>query len=226
MKTFYLFIILILGSWANPTTKLQNFNEAMGKEQAEAYNAIVESFEEFLALNFPNQKTLSLRNQAFLNFYENQNIDSLPHWILPDHPEEVRLLFDMHNLRKEFRLWPNEKYKADHYSNAQLGDDILDNESFDEIINIPIIGRDGNEIQNPIPQDSSTHFNKAGKYIFALNKCPDQDSLVETYLDIKMTVGDISPNLMARGLKKYASNYEDPILLRIEVAEFYYWLLF
>lgn len=191
----------MFSSCSSPST-LEQFNEALDQEQTEAFDAAVDSFIQFLALNYPEKNSLSEQNQEFLKEVKTNSLSNK--WIRPKDLSSVKELWEKSGLRKEIRQWPQE------YENS-IKEDIE-----------PIIFE---EFENDkFKTDSSYKFNMAGNYIAGLLTCSAQDSFVSSYIEAKSAAGDISPSLVANAFLAQNHRYDAPLLLRMEIAEFYFFI--
>lgn len=204
---------------------LQKFNEILGEEKAVAFDQAVESYLKFLELNYSGQKSRIDQNSQFLKDIQGAYKSGPPDWKFPDDNNSVLALWEESGLRKEIRLWPNEYYVPSHL--PEWGEnsfaDSLPIELEEEII--PITPRDGQFEIEPMERDSFLMSNTFGKYLYALEQCCASDPLVYDYVEVKHSVGDISPSLMAGAFSTFGEKLNDHIVLRMIVAELYYWFM-
>jgi hypothetical protein len=242
----YIFIALILG--CADTTRvnedLNNFNEFLGNDKAEALNQAVESFHSFLDINYPDKKTLGEKTEAFL-----KELAEAPEFDLNDWKFEIQnnsqlvKKFENSSLRKDIYLYQYETYEPynvrevfNHpflYSgkdtNSQdLGSLELDFDDFEEEeIYISEENRRKFEERERILEEErkkALSFNEDGKFLYALAKFNKIDTTVINYVYTKIEAGDLSLTLIASGLlyNRKPLDLEKPFTQRVIVAEIYY----
>ena len=206
---------------------LQEFNEILGEEQSAAFDQAVDSYKKFLDLNYSDQESLTDQNSQFLKDFQNIYTSGPPDWKFPDDIQAVLNQWEKSGLRKEIRLWPNENYKPNHFPDLDENDS-TDSENIEVEIEdkiIPITTRDGPTISEPARVDSFLVSNTFGKFLYALGQCCSNDTLVNGYVEVKQNAGDISPSLIAGAYSGFGERLNDPILIRMIVAELYYFLM-
>jgi hypothetical protein len=220
-------LTLCLTGNINCQVPLQEFNEILGKQQSSAFDLAVESYKKFLELNYSNEEFLTDRNSQFLKDFQSIYTSGPPNWKFPGDIQAVLNEWENSGLRKEIRLWPNENYQPAHFPDLDENDSTdsekMEVEIDDEII--PIKMRDGQTITEPARIDSFQVSNTFGKFLHALDKCCSTDTLVSDYVEVKRIAGDISPSLMAGAYAGFGERLSDPILIRMIVAELYYFLM-
>jgi len=204
---YLVIVILFLGflGCSNSTQDLQekqlkSFNDSIGTVHAEVFDELVESFDDFLKMNYPNQASQQERLEAFLKPIS----ESWSSWYNPDWKSDtetnLRLLnkFESIGLRKE--VW---KYGFEH----------------DTIYDGRIFSLDG--VEEDYSLDSSSHFNMRGMFLYSLTKCCVSDTAVYGYVDARDAAGNIQWSLLAKGHLINNVSYDNPIHLRILVVDFY-----
>lgn len=121
MRTVLVFFIL-LSQTAFSQKKLEVFNKSLGLAQAKAFDAAASSFIKFLELNYPDEPSLAQRNAQYLRELKNPEENTQRIWKFPKDLDLLKALWDTTELRKEIRLWPNEKYLAQHYIDPTYND--------------------------------------------------------------------------------------------------------
>jgi hypothetical protein len=220
---------------------LKDFNDFLGKEKANALNAAVKTFDQFLKTNYSDFDNQTERTKAFLEYLqENFKPDST--WNLPTKRNLMIISeFESSELRKEIWIYGYEEYEPqydiyeilppeekDTSTIQDLGDLDLDDLFEEEII--PISNIDSADIERREKEmdermRNSLHFNSYGQYLYALTKYTLNDTIIQGYVDVKILVGDISPALIASGLLSQEIDFENPFIKRILVTEFYYWIM-
>lgn len=222
-----LLIVLSLFLTANiyGQESLQEFNEILGEEQSSAFDHAVESYKTFLKLNYPDQESLVDQNAQFLKDFHRIYTSAPPDWIFPDDTQSILNQWEESGLRKEIRLWTDEKYIPQHFPDWGENDDTysIHIEIEDEII--PITKSEGKTTTEPLERDNFLVSNNLGKFVYALDQCCSSDTIVYNYVEVKQRVGDISPSIMASAYSEFGERLNDPITLRMIVAELYYWLM-
>jgi hypothetical protein len=218
---------------------LKEFNDFLGQEKANALNSAVESFDQFLMTNFPDNE--AERTEAFLEYVQ-ENFEPKSTWSLPTkRNKKIISEFESSGLRQEIWVYGYEEYEPQYdiyellppeqpdTSDIQnLGELDLD-ELFEEDI-IPISNIDSAEIARREKEleeriKNSLHFNNYGQYLYALAKFNLSDTTVQEYVDAKVVAGNISPVLIASGLLSQNIDFKDSFIKRILVTEFYYWIM-
>jgi hypothetical protein len=208
---------------------LKEFNNTLGQAQSMAFDQGVESFQTFLKINYANQDSIALQNAQFLKDFQRIYSEDPPDWVFPKDLKKLLDAWETCGLRNEIRLWSNESYQPKHFPEWNSIDTTSESgikvEIDDEIV--PFQQRRLDEVQEPIERDSVLSFNRYGKYLYALDQCCSSDTLIAEYVDVKWDVGDLSPILMANAfLTQFSDRLGDPLLMRMIVAELYYWLMF
>jgi len=206
---YLIIIILLFGLFScnNATTIRQNeelscFNDTIGVKEAMIFEAMTESFDQFLRLNFSNQSNQQDRMVAFLKHIQKVDNWYNPNWIV-DTEQNQKLLtkFEAIGLRKEIRYYGYEE--------------------------VELFGEPDEEYQfGGIPKmddckDSSSHFNQIGLFLYALSTCGSSDSLIKAYFRVRNGVGNIEYQSLAGGLLEKNIRYDHPIHRRILIVDFY-----
>lgn len=218
---------------------LKGFNDFLGQDKANVLNSAVESFDQFLKTNFPDNE--SKRTEAFLEYLQ-ENFEPDSTWNLPtERNKKIISEFESSGLRKEVWIYGYEEYESlydiyeflppeeqDTSDIQDLGKLNLDDLYEEELI--PISNIDSAEIARREKEmeeriRNSLHFNNNGQYLYALAKFNLSDTTIQGYVDAKIVAGDISPVLIASGLLSQNIDFEDPFIKRILVTEFYYWIM-
>lgn len=227
MKKVLLQLILIFSQTVFSQENIEIFNNSLGSEQAKAFDAAAISFNTFLEINYPNDSSHTAQIAHYLGDLKKPAGIADRFWEYPRDIVRVHNLWNTSGLRKEVKLWTNEKYNPNHYENH---DSILSNKKefhqIEEEELIPIKTADTFTTKDFESKDSSTYFNLDGRYFFALVNLKSSKPFIIDYLKAKKSAGDISPSLIAHGLSQYPTEFDDQIFLRIMVAEFYYYFIF
>ena len=224
----------------NSQNDIQGFNDFLGPEKANAFNEAVNSFDNFLVINFKNDTTTAGRTNSFLTQLDlKYGADST--WKF-ETDQNIQILKDWENsgLRKELWIYGYEQsnIEFDRYefednvsiegnSTYEIGELNLD--LIEEVI-IPISGIDSAEAerQEKELEDlywNSQHRNIRGEFFYGLDNYASEDSFIIGYLDALDSGGDISSFLILDAVLSSNLDYEDPFIKRIIVFEFYYWLM-
>lgn len=202
MKALFIALSLACSILSSAQNDIETFNSYFGEEKAEAFEKAVTSFQEFLKLNYSGIEDESLRVKQFLMDIRDSIESAKPKWKLPKNSAGVASAFEASGLRSEIYLWPNEQYGGW----VDIDQEII------------LLGNDSTETHS---SDSAYRFNPVGKYIIALESHRYSSSIVNEYTEVKRSAGTINPVLMAAGLLYNNEEFNDPIFLRIVVAEFY-----
>lgn len=219
-KTLLIIIAFSLTTHVHSQGRLDAFNKILGTKQSEAFDQAVESYGKFLELNYSVQTSVVEQNLAFLDDFINMDVSNRPNWKFPNDIEAVLEQWEESGLRKEMWLWPNEHYEPNYLPEWDKNDSTSGEWVEDEVI--PITPRNGQVVNEPLEQDSSLSFNTWGKYLYALNQCCSSDTLVSRFVEAVQGMGDVSPFLAAKAFSAFGKRLNDPIVMRMIVAEFYY----
>jgi len=235
-------VSLVVLAQKGEQSQLEQFNEYMGEEKALVLQEAVDSFDQFLMDNYP---ALNKENERIKSFLE-----QLAHYNEPDkswvynHAANQAIIdsFESSGLRKEIWLYEYEEYESkndfskvlpppapvDSGSILELGEIKLD--LIEEEL-IPIRQSDQEE-QIYDQKEREQRFKKRmlpnyeGDYVYGLMKFSPRDSFVFGYAQtIHTTSARISPGVRANGFLSGNPDFENPLVKRLLVTEFYYWLI-
>jgi hypothetical protein len=220
--------------------ELEQFNEFIGESRAVVLQEAVDSFDRFLIVNYPELENQSLRTKAFLEEFVNPN-SKTKKWTF-DESEIMQLkeAFEKSGLRKEILLFGYENYESNKDFSKVLPPDSsrdtkeikdlgeLELDLIEEEI-IPIRNVDRKEearIEQEERVENSLRPNYKGDYVYALLKSSPKDSFVYEYSQAFILTGNkISLGVLANGFLYSDPDYDHPLVKRLLVTDFYYWLI-
>jgi hypothetical protein len=200
---------------------LDCFNIVLGEQRSNALNKTVESYREFLNLNFSNFPTYSQQNAAFLSAIQNLTDSSGPNWLFPKNLDSVLLQWELSGLRRTIQLFPFDSTGVGCLTALEAVDSSLDLDVF--IDAFPIVEPELNGKALRMERNSLTYLN--GAWIDALGKCYSTDTLVVDYISTIREVGDVLPTMMAENDALLGEYLNDSIVTRLIVVERYYWVM-
>lgn len=224
---------------------INDFDESLGKEKAEALNLALNSFETFLEVNYPDQESQSQRIKLFLEQLETDyEIDSS--WVFAtSENKEIMEAWENSGLRKEVWLYGYEEEgyipKYDIHELLPPDDFYTPNES-DSIQDIgeleidliedsllPITELDKYELDIIEREEKMRNWlfsNSEGDFLYALAKYGADDKLVNGYVEIHIQMS-ISPGIIISALLDIDNdvNFNNPFIERIILVEIYYPLM-
>ena len=206
----YIFLLTIFSSCQESDhqiiePELKEFNNHLGHDKAAVLNKAVNSFENFLKNNFPDQDEQQERLLRFLQLISNDEWPN-PNWKLQTEAnKEILEEFETSGLRKEFRLYG---YEEDP------------NRIEEEIIPITHSGKPNNEPSI----DSVGYFRALGLFRISLAESSTKDSLIMKYVGARR-IGNLPYENLAEGLLANNISYSNPIHKRIMIIDFYYDLM-
>jgi hypothetical protein len=223
-------------------SNLNEFNDFLGKDRANALNSAVESLDQFLETNYSDFDNQTNRTKAFLEYFqENSKPDSS--WYLPTKQiQKIISDFETSGLRKEIWVYGYEEYepKYDIHNILPTEEEEMDTSNIHELGEIefvfsedeiiPLSNIDTAEITRREKEmkeriRNSLHFNNYGQYLYALAKYNQSDTTIQKYVDNKILAGGHAPFLIASGLLNQKIDFENPFVKRILVTEFYFWIM-
>jgi hypothetical protein len=221
--------------------KLEQFNEFLGQEKANALDQAVKSFEDFLIVNYSDQNTRDKRIRSFL---KQLSINPAPDssWVFDTQRNKAIIqMLETSGMRREILLYGYENYTPQYLINEfQLGENKDSIELFDVITIaidesefIPIIDVDSTErariekrsretereMQNL--RDSALWHNPFGQFLYGLNKYGYEDTLVNAYTQAREALVFISFVYIVDALLNPKIEYYNPFITRIIVADIY-----
>lgn len=221
--TLFILTLIILTSCQNHNkdSRIEKFENFLGNDYSELLSRKVDSFEQFLRINFKN---LNL-NEAYLEYLEIiesgqfENYD----WKYEETGRaEINELIENSGLRREIWLRPDtvwiengdihyEYYYIDNKDTSYIKGntispkyDLVENQ--DSIINI---------------EKQLSTFNLNGRFIGGLELIKDSDSSLISYIDDKHAATNIAPTIIASGLLYHKADCSDYFIKRIIAIELY-----
>ncbi|MBS2213935.1 hypothetical protein KEM09_21180 [Carboxylicivirga mesophila] len=207
-------ILLVISCQNQAQNDIEGFNKLLGNEKAKVFNNTVESFRDFLVLNYPDYEDENQRIYQFLKTLTDTKDYNYNFIIDKEKSTKIVAEWEKSGLRKEVWLFGNEEYTSSLW-------DPTEEQAEEEIM--PITRNKGIEVD----VDLSKYFdsNTGGLYLYGLDNYAPNDTIIQSYVEGKSALGNISYLRVAEGFKKLKINYHEPFFIRILVVEFYYNLI-
>ena len=212
---------------------IRKFNKFLGQDKATALDQAVESLDNFLTVNYPDQKTQKERTRAFLQQLST-SLAPDSNWTFDTETNKVILRkLETSGMRQEIKLYGYEEYTPKYFidnlnlqgredSITELGE--LTVELEEELI--PVSREDSaeqakREAEMQSRLDSSLWFNTMGQFLYGLAKYAPNDTLVQEYTEARQAAGNISVNIIIDAYLNQYIDYDNPFFKRMVVADLY-----
>lgn len=222
---------------------INDFNELLGAEKAQAMNMALNSFETFLEVNYPDLESQSERIKLFLKQLENDySLDSS--WVFAtSENKEIMEVWENSGLRKEVWLYGYEQddYEPTHNIRELLPPDDFyipyESESIQDIGDleldliedsvVPITELDSIWEADREKWRNYLVSNPYGDFLYGLAKYGADDKLVNGYVEIQIQMS-VSPPVLISALLDIDNdvNFNNPFIERIILVEIYYPLMY
>ena len=242
IATILQFVSLPFSAQNSGLIELEKFNEFIGENRAVILQEAVDSFDRFLIENYPDSENQSERTKAFLE--EIVNPDSKTRKWTFDESEilELKEAFETSGLRKEIWVYGYENYESKNdFSKVLPPDSSRDTEKIKDLGELELnlieeeiipIGNVDRKEQARIEKEleerikNSLRPNHEGDYVYALLKFSPKDSFIHDYTQASILTGNnIALGVLANGFLYGDPDYGDPLVKRLLVTDFYYWLI-
>jgi len=225
-RTIYIIFTIIFIGCTNQEKheldpRIEKFESFLGKEESNALNELVKTFELFLEFNFDNSIIDSSYNDYLTKTldYDFANIT----WIFDEELQERTYeLFEKSGLSYQIYLKPIEVWKDDNTIKIKYL--YIDKNDTVEGLASRSVHKSWNSFQvdSIINQEKELiTYNRNGRFFRGLELIKEQDSTIIKYLDDKNAMGDLAPSIVAGGLLAYNPNFSDYFLKRIIAVELY-----
>jgi hypothetical protein len=216
------------------TIQYSSFKSNFTKDQAIILDEILASFNEFLVVNYPNQKTIGAKTKEYLLSHE--KLSSKPikngkyyvvfddNWIF-NTLENYELLdrFEKSGLRLQFYIWGYER--NDNPYEIQLDkwlEDSLQNDSYEFYTSDSAYNHISFLNHRLQEYDSSLFVNTDSKFV-TLTKDALNDTIMNAYFDAYYEQDNMSPAVLLGGLIKYDDDeLSNPIIQLLIFREIFY----
>ncbi len=206
-------MLLLINCQTQTQNDIEEFNKFLGQEKAEVLNYTVNSFREFLDLNYPDISDENERVSEFLKTLTDTKDYNYNFIIDKEQCNTIINRWEESGLRKEVWLYWNEEYTSPlRDSTEEIEEEIM-----------PITRDEG--IIDTLDYSKFLDSNAGGLYLYGLAKYAPNDTIIQGYVDGKTALGNISYLSVAEGFKKLKIQYNEPFFMRILVVEFYYDLI-
>lgn len=218
------------------------FNKIIGNDKAEILNKSIESFDEFLRINYNNQTNQNHRIIEFLKTIQKNEYCPDENWIFStESNKQIIEQFEKSGLRKEIWMYGFERrerkkeyqeyydnYRDIAFSTTKSLGSLKDLNIEDEIFPLTNDSLFMESLkQDDIRFDSTKIATEISNIIIALDKIKPTDSLLINYIETKLIAGSISPSLLINILlyNYERHNFDNPLIKVILVTEFYYGIM-
>ena len=224
---------------------LKGLNDFLGEQKTGALNTLIQSFDNFLQLNYPQFEKGNARIQQYLLDHDKANLyypDSLPKWKF-DHKDISSTLeqLEISGMRKEICIYGYEKpgntysldgFFADPFADIDTNDlgSLIIEDLEEEIIPIWYGDMDSTEWQRRIEEserrlDSLLFTNIRGQLLYGLAKFSPNDTTIQRFLEVTNMLGGLPEITMAETRLGQEMNFEEPFFKRLIVADTYYFII-
>lgn len=228
----------------------EEFNHSIGPEKAEILKSAIKSFDKFLILNFPDEKSENNRIIRFLNAIQENEYEIYQNWTFnAELDKNIIEEFEKSGLRKDvwmygYELLEYDKPLSEYYRKnrdsliacgdlGSIPDSIIDLEFIPIVMDsldndeIEKINIEEKRIKNSIEYDTTRFATPYPELILIINELEIKDSLLINYLDAKRIAGSLSMSILIRGLlyENEKRNYTNPLMKTIIIIELYYWIM-
>jgi major membrane immunogen (membrane-anchored lipoprotein) len=222
-KTIIILSLIVMTACQNQKrdSRIEKFENFLGKYNSELLSTKVDSFEKFLKINF---KDLNLEEAYFeyLNIIESGEFEKTDWKYEGTGYAEINELIERSGFRKEVWLRPDTVWIENgdlHFEYVYIDKkdtsiikgnslspkyDLIENQ--DSIINI---------------EKQLTTFNINGRFMRGLEMIKDSDSTLISYIEDKQIMRDIAPSIIAGRLIFYKADFSDYFIKRIIAIELY-----
>ncbi len=214
-------IVLIACQNESSDSRIEKFENFLGKDNSELLSRKVSSFELFLNINF---KDLSIEDAyiKYLQIIESGEFENTDWKYDGTGYAGINKMIENSRLRREIWLRPDTVWieNGELYCEYRYIDnkdtflirgnslppkyDLIENQ--DSIINI---------------EKQLSVFNLNGKYFRGLELVKGTDSILISYIESKHVVGNVAPTIVAGGILYYKADFSDYFVKRIIAVELY-----
>ncbi|MDA3839593.1 MAG: hypothetical protein PF572_00755 [Patescibacteria group bacterium] len=212
MKRFYIFILISFLFSCNQTNKTDSiiiFETILGEKETTALNEIVTDFDTFLDLKYPNKTSIF---ETYINDLTKKSYNNI--WRIDS--TIISKYADCNIFPKYDLIFPDSVW----YDGLSFKIKYSDNDVVEEIT--PIIRNGGINIDSMIleiktnPKFLTKH---QSSFLPALDSIKDSDSLIFNYLDAKSIIGNISTEVLSKGLMIGLSENNEYFAKRILIMD-------
>ncbi len=217
MKNLTIILIFISLFACNQTTKksdsqIEKFEKILGGQETIYLNEIIADFDNYLSSKYPDQKP---KFKTYLTDISELKIKK--HWEIDSAKLEK---YRASNLFGKYdTLYPDSVW----YDGLSFSIKYPDDEFIEEMIPIKRKGENLNVDSTITSLKNEPRFilTKQSKLFTALDSINQSDSLIITYFDAKKAVGNLSPSILAGGLKYYLNDDNEYFAKRIFIMDMY-----
>jgi len=222
-KIIFILIVLTLIACQNQDqdSRIEKFENFLGKENSELLSKKVESLDKFLLINF---KGYSLNEAYFeyLKIIESSGFENNDWKYKGTGRAGIKELFEKSGFRREIWHRPDTVWLEEgdvHWENIYI------DKNDTTFVKGSTLSRDFDLIENKdsIINDYSQllRFNLNGRFFRGLEQIKDSDSTLIYYIEDKRAATNISPTVLAGLLIYYKADFSDYFIKRIIAIELY-----
>jgi hypothetical protein len=226
IRTFLIILILFSVFGCNSessrySNQFELFKKEFPESQAEVLDEIIQSFNEFLIINYPNQKTVGAKTEEYLFSLENKTSLFDTSWDFNTN-KNIQMLkrFEDSGLRKEFYLWGYEYEENPYKTYYEVW--LLDSNSRE--VPRPPFGDQQQYLLKQIQEFDSTYSIKTNsKFVNTTKKYLNEPDL-NNYFKVFSAENNMSPVILIEGLPQVLSEEElsNPIIQLLIFRELFY----
>jgi len=214
LTLIFLFITLFACNQKTEKSEMQNenFEKLLGKQETTYLNEIIGDFDNFLADNYPDQNS---KFKAYLVDISESKIDD--YWRIDSNKMKKYResnLFGIYDTIFPDSVWFDGQTFKIKYPNFDIVEEIIPLKRINEVANI-------DSTINSLRIEPRFLLKEESKFYLALTSIQQSDSLIITYLEAKEAVGNLSPCILANGLKYYLTDSNEYFAKRIFVMDMY-----
>ncbi len=217
MRNLTLIFLIITLFACNQNTKKselqkEKFEKILGKQETTNLNEIVGDLDNYLIKKYPEQPS---KFKAYLNDVSELNLSE--YWRLDS--IKMKKYRESNLFGKYDTIYPDSVWFDGRSFNIKYPDfDMIE-----EIIPLKRINEETNidSIINSLRIEPKFLLKKESNFYLALDSIQQSDSLIITYLNEKEAAGNLSPSILANGLKHYLTESNEYFAKRIFVMEMY-----
>lgn len=211
MRNALIFSLLLIFGCSSKQTEQEIFYKELGPKKAKSFKLLMESYEHFLTLNFPQKTSVGARTSELLNQILKDSLN-----LTFDSLNAVRLLAEIEysGLRQDIYLYQTEDYKSVYDMGQYLPEpepgtiDLSEIEDdFEDIFPIDTIKlSEKQKLLNQKKEEELQEYirtrpypNENGLFLYSLSKSLNADKNVIAYCQLKRQGLDVSPAILADG---------------------------
>ena len=217
LKAIFFILLFISCNQVNKESDnhYDEFEQYFGAKELEYLNEIIEDFDNYLAVNYPNQGSkfrtylTDINESKVINYWK---IDSI----------KLKKYMESNLFRKYETIYPDSVWFDGHTFNIKFPNcEYLEERLPEEIFPIGMknVNLDVDSTINSLKHKPETWLVEQSDFYLALNSIQKSDSLIITYLEVKEIAGSLSPTILASGIMYYLTDKNEYFAKRIFVMD-------